>query len=119
MAAGGDAAVGLIPGLKTGKKLGKALDKAEDVADAAEDVSRASKGKTGSYIPARTLPTDGYGVPTPDAPYPHTQLGRSKPKYGSEPQAREWDYGSNGKLQPQRDIDFSDHGTPSVHTNPH
>ena len=34
MAAGGDAALGLIPGLKPAKKLGKALDKAEDVADA-------------------------------------------------------------------------------------
>jgi hypothetical protein len=58
-------------------------------------------------------------VPVPDVDAPHSQLGQSKPKYGSEPQAREWDYGPNGKLQPQRDIDFSDHGTPEIHANPH
>jgi hypothetical protein len=42
VAASGDAALGLIPGLKAGKKLGKALDKAEDVADAAGDVKTAA-----------------------------------------------------------------------------
>jgi hypothetical protein len=65
------------------------------------------------------LPVDKQGVPTPDSEYPHTQLGRSRPKFGSEAQAREWDYGSNGQLQPQRDIDFTDHGHPDVHPNPH
>ncbi len=41
MAAGGDALLGVIPGLKTGKKaVGKALDKVEDVADAAGDVAK-------------------------------------------------------------------------------
>lgn len=78
-----------------------------------------AKGRPGSYTPDRTLPTDKLGVPVPDAPDPHTQLGRSKPKYGSEPQAREWDHGSNGNLQPKRDIDFTDHGTPNIHLNPH
>ena len=34
VAASGDAALGLIPGLKAGNKIGKVLDKAEDVADA-------------------------------------------------------------------------------------
>jgi RHS repeat-associated protein len=43
MAAGADAALGLIPGLKAGKKIDKALDKAEDVADAAGDVGRKAK----------------------------------------------------------------------------
>ena len=42
MAAGGDAALGVIPGFRTGKKLGKAADKAEDVADAAGDVADAA-----------------------------------------------------------------------------
>ena len=68
---------------------------------------------------SRSLPGDRYGVPTPDSPYPHTQLGRSKPKYGAEPQAREWRYGSNSQLQPTRDIDFTDHGTPAIHPYPH
>jgi hypothetical protein len=59
-------------------------------------------------------------VPIPDSDLPHTQLGHSKPKYGAEPQAREWDYGSNGNLQPQRDIDFTDHGFPDAHPHvPH
>ena len=80
----------------------------------------APKGKLGSYTPNRTLLTDKQGVPVPDSPYPHTQLGRSKPKYGSEPQAREWDYGSNGNLQSKRDIDFTDHGYPDAHLHvPH
>ncbi len=78
-----------------------------------------AKGRPGSYTPDRTLPTDKLGVPVPDSPDPHTQLGRSKPKYGSEPQTREWDYGSNGNLQPKRDIDITDHGTPNIHPNPH
>ena len=71
------------------------------------------------YTPDRTLPTDKQGVPVPDSPYPHSQLGRSKPKYGSEPQAREWHYGNNGNLQPRRDIDFTDHRSPEIHTMPH
>jgi RHS repeat-associated protein len=74
----------------------------------------------GPYVPDRILPTDEYGVPVPDVDVPHTQLGLSKPKYGSEPQAREWDYGSNGNLQPKRDIDFTDHGKPDMHPDvPH
>jgi RHS repeat-associated protein len=73
----------------------------------------------GSYVPDRPLPADKWGVPIPDADVPHTQLGRSRPKFGSEPQAREWGYGSNGKLQPKRDIDFTDHGHPEIHPNPH
>lgn len=83
------------------------------------NVAGGAKGKPGTYTPDRTLPTDKQGVPVPDSPDPHSQLGRSKPKYGSEPQAREWDYGSNGQLQPKRDIDFTDHGTPDIHPNPH
>ncbi len=78
------------------------------------------RGKPGSYTSDRTLPTDKHGVPLPDSDLPHTQLGRSKPKYGSEPQAREWGYGSNGNLQPKRDIDFTDHGYPDAHPHvPH
>jgi RHS repeat-associated protein len=40
------------------------------------------KPKPGTYTPNRELPTDKWGVPVPDAPDPHTQLGRSKPKFG-------------------------------------
>lgn len=55
--------------------------------------------------------------PVPDSSVPHTQLGRSQPKYGAEPQAREWQHGSHGQPQPTRDMDFPDHGTLSIHPN--
>jgi hypothetical protein len=71
------------------------------------------------YTPDRALPVNKNMEPVPDVDVPHTQLGRSRPKFGAEPQAREWDVGSNGKLQPKRDIDFTDHGSPSVHPKPH
>lgn len=61
----------------------------------------------------------GWAIPDSEAEgASHTQLGtrqsRSKPGT-SYPQAREFD--ANGK--PVRDIDFTDHGRPKEHTNPH
>ena len=57
-------------------------------------------------------------MPVPEADVPHTELGTkgSKKRPGETyPQAREFD--KNGK--PIRDIDFTDHGTPNKHPNPH
>ncbi|HKY36566.1 MAG TPA: SpvB/TcaC N-terminal domain-containing protein [Polyangiaceae bacterium] len=82
-------------------------------------VHNCAGGRPGAYTPSRELPVDKHGVPVPDVDVPHTQLGRSRAKFGSEPQAREWDVGSNGKLQPRRDVDFTDHGHPDAHPNPH
>ena len=110
---------------KEAKKAAERAEReaAERAAKEAEALARRqvqpAQGSPGSYTPDRALPTDKRGVPIPDSPDPHSQLGRSKPKYGSEPQAREWQHGSNGSLQPQRDIDFTDHGTPSIHPKPH
>jgi hypothetical protein len=147
-AAASAAASAVVPGagavfggvVRTGEKaLGKAIGKKvmreaeESVVEHADEAAarrllheaealsrrQPAKGSPGSYTPDRALPTDKRGVPLPDSPHPHSQLGRSKPKYGSEPQAREWQHGSNGSLQPQRDIDFTDHGTPSIHPKPH
>jgi len=79
----------------------------------------------GSYVRSdsvatqRTLPKDKYGVLEPDVAVPHTQLGRSTKSHGAEPQAREWMFDSNERLVPTRDIDFTDHGFPSIHPNPH
>ena len=87
--------------------------------DGLGDALHGEHSRPGSYTPDRTLPTDKQGIPLPDSPYPHTQLGRSKPKYGDEPQAREWNHGKNDNLQPTRDIDFTDHGSPSIHPKPH
>ncbi len=128
--------LGTVAGLRKAEKAAEVADHARDVERAAQksaprngirphdtdlsrSVTRIEQTQPGTYVPERSLPTDKLGVPVPDSPFPHTQLGRSKPKYGAEPQAREWQHGSNGQLQPTRDIDFSDHGTPSIHPNPH
>jgi RHS repeat-associated protein len=62
---------------------------------------------------------NGRAVPDPEAKgNPHTQLGtrQSKSRPGtSYRQAREFD--ANGK--PVKDIDFTDHGRPQNHPNPH
>jgi RHS repeat-associated protein len=73
--------------------------------------------KPGDAFPDRPLPRGSGGEPAPDpeANGPHTQLGRKEGRNGSYPQAREFD--GNGK--PVRDVDFTDHGRPGNHTNPH
>jgi len=73
---------------------------------------------TDVYAPDRPLPMTEDGVPIPDTDTPHTQLGirDSKRKKGERyPQAREFD--KDGK--PVKTIDFTDHGRPHEHTNPH
>ena len=112
----GAGGVGTFSGWAAGGAYGATRVFGKPVAVLSTEASIVPKGgKPGSYVPNRTLPTDKQGVPMPDSEFPHTQIGRSKPKYGSEPQAREWDYGSNGKLQPQCDVDFTDHGYPGAH----
>ena len=73
---------------------------------------------TDVYAPDRPLPLTPAGVPVSDTDAPHTQLGtkNSKRRPGEKyPQAREFD--SNGK--PVKTIDFTDHGEPLIHPNPH
>jgi hypothetical protein len=79
---------------------------------------QAINKNTEVYAPDRPLPLTEDGVPIPDTDSPHTQLGTkgSKRRPGEEyPQAREFD--KNGK--PVKSIDFTDHGEPGVHPNPH
>nr|WP_320010900.1 RHS repeat-associated core domain-containing protein [uncultured Desulfobulbus sp.] len=107
-------------GFLTSGSVEDTLGMAAMIRGSVKSVPTSKSARPGSYTPNRILPTDKQGVPIPDSNFPHTQLGRSKPKYGSEPQAREWGYGSNGNLQPKRDIDFTDHGFPDVHPHvPH
>ena len=63
------------------------------------------------------LPRNQNGEPAPDpaATGPHTQLGRQEGRNGGYNQAREFD--TQGK--PVKDIDFTDHGRPNSHPNPH
>jgi hypothetical protein len=67
------------------------------------------------YVPDRPLPRDEDGNPIPDTDAAHTQLGKRDGSKGQYPQAREFD--QNGK--PVRDIDFTNHGRPNEHPNPH
>lgn len=72
----------------------------------------------GPALPVRPLPRDEkHKTPSPDieAEGPYTQLGMKEGRRGSYPQAREFD--AEGK--PIRDIDFTDHDRPDLHTNPH
>jgi len=64
------------------------------------------------FTPARELPRFPSGRPKPESPYPHTQLGT---RGGNYPQSREFD----GNGRPVRDIDWTDHGDPNWHTDPH
>ena len=63
----------------------------------------------------RPLPRNEHGVPIPSSPAPHTQIGEQTGRRGSYRQTREW--GADGEMV--RDIDWTDHGRPQNHTNPH
>jgi RHS repeat-associated protein len=78
-----------------------------------EDKTQESNG----YQPKEELPRDKNGLPAPDpeASGPHTQIGTKEGSKGPYKQAREFDANGN----PVKDIDFTDHGRPSNHTNPH
>jgi RHS repeat-associated protein len=105
------------------KYAAKFLKAAKKVPGAKKLVNKARKamkrGRPGSYRPDRTLPRDRHGNPVPDTDAPHTQLGTKGGTKGDYTQAREWGYDRDGKLVPKRDIDFTDHGRPKQHPNPH
>ncbi len=82
--------------------------------------SDQSSGSDGIYIPPdpptkKPLPRGEHGVQKPSSPYPHTQIGHRRGRNGNYRQTREW--GENGELI--RDIDWTDHGRPENHPNPH
>jgi len=58
---------------------------------------------------------DGNPQPEDGAKGPHTQLGQKDGRNGKYDQAREFD----GEGKPVKDIDFTDHGRPAQHANPH
>jgi hypothetical protein len=67
------------------------------------------------YTYDRPLPATGEGIPIPDTDAPHTQLGTREGSKGPYPKAREFDKEGS----PVRDIEFTDHGRPHNHPNPH
>jgi len=90
-----------------------------DNANPSGNTGNNQKNNVGIYRPERSLPRDKYGNPIPDVDAPHPQLGTKSGRHGYYTQAREWAYNTNGKLVPIRDIDFTDHGRPQNHPNPH
>jgi hypothetical protein len=71
---------------------------------------------TDVYAPDRPLPRDPRTKePVPEASAPHTELGMKEGTKEKYPQAREFD--AQGNLI--KDIDFTDHGRPKEHPNPH
>ena len=67
------------------------------------------------YAPDRPLPLTEDGIPIPETDAPHTEIGVRDGTKGKYPQAREFD--KDGK--PIKTIDFTDHGRPWNHPNPH
>ena len=65
------------------------------------------------------MPRDKHGNPIPDSEFPHTQLGHKKGRNGEYTQGREWNYDESGELVLKKDIDFTDHNRPQMHTSPH
>jgi hypothetical protein len=113
----GDAA---SAGRKFTKAAGKAGDIAGQITKHGDDLIDAGKTAEnipvpGTYRPNNPLPRDQYGNPMPSSSSPHTQIGTKNGSKGPYTQARE--FGENGQLV--KDIDFTDHGRPSIHSNPH
>ena len=74
--------------------------------------------KAGSFDVDRELPRRADGTPDPSADGAsgaHTQLGKKEGRSETYNQAREFD--ADGNVV--KDIDFTDHGRPGQHTNPH
>ena len=115
----GKTAVAVTGLLITAVAIDKAVEQSSESAEgqSADDPAGAAEVKPGGAFPDRPLPRTEGGEPMPDpeAKGPHTQLGTKEGRNGSYPQAREFD----DKGRPVRDIDFTDHGRPGQHSNPH
>ncbi|MXV18003.1 RHS repeat domain-containing protein, partial [Hufsiella ginkgonis] len=95
--------------LVTNKALGNLIQKGR---------VNAEGQSQGTYKSDRELPRDKNGNPVVDQEaqgQAHTQLGQKSGRKGTYNQAREWD--ASGKKV--KDTDFTDHGRPNEHTNPH
>jgi RHS repeat-associated protein len=84
----------------------------EGTDDAASTAGKYSHPESQEPLPRKP---NGEPMPDPEATGPHTQLGSNEGRNGSYNQAREFDANGN----PVRDVDFTDHGRPSNHPNPH
>lgn len=119
-----EAVVGTVIGASLGwgaYEINKIVDKKSNRSDSImhqetlpkDEEKKKGKGKH-TYAPDRPLPHK-QGVHIPDTDAPRTQLGTKDGSKGKYNQAREFD--ENGK--PICDFDFTDHGRPRNHTDPH
>ncbi len=109
------AAVVIVHQVSKGSSKTTAVSESTVVAETAEINSAKSQG---TYAPQEPLRRTSSGEPVVDAEATgraHTQLGTKEGRNGSYTQGRE--FNENG--QPVRDIDFTDHGRPQNHPNPH
>ena len=66
---------------------------------------------------AQPLPRDPrIGLPIPDSPYPHTQIGSRTSRRTGDTYRQAREFGYDGEII--RDIDFTNHRR-ADHTNPH
>jgi Flp pilus assembly protein TadG len=72
----------------------------------------APVGADGKPLP---LPRGPNGEVAPSSMDPHTQIGMRTGRKGDYPQTRE--FGPNG--QPVKQVDWTNHGRPNAHTDPH
>jgi hypothetical protein len=104
--------------INSGRKADEALDLAKGITNnrvVSNETVEIAKQKPGTYRPSNPLPQDKNGNKIPSSQSPHTQIGTKEGRNGSYTQARE--FGENGQLI--KDIDFTDHGRPAMHPNPH
>jgi RHS repeat-associated protein len=91
-------------------------EQAQKATEKASSKTNKAKGEDG-YTPKEELLRKKDGTPQsdPEASGSHTQLGKKEGRKGQYRQAREFD--KDGKVV--KDIDFTDHGRPQNHPNPH
>ena len=99
--------------------IGTSFNEAETPATSSANTQDDTKAAdVDGYAPDRALPRTEHGEPKADKEAEgsaHTQLGAKEGREGTYRQAREFDAEGN----PVKDIDFTDHGRPGQHTNPH
>lgn len=128
------AGIGMTTGLMTPEEGGQIVGEqtipalvSAGVSKSAAALGNALRGEKGAaaaanckpgYAPNRPLPRDPVtGNPIPETTAPHTQLGMRTSKNTGETYRQAREFGEGGKHV--KDIDFTDHGRPATHPNPH
>jgi hypothetical protein len=100
-------------------KEAEALLAKKSIPNIVKGEAQTTTSTAGTYRPPETLRRDPHGNPVPDSNTAHTQLGTRAGRNGNYTQGRTWEPTPNGNVTPKKDIDFTNHGRPATHTNPH